>query len=252
MQTVLGLEVFDVVADTDALGTFSGERCRRDSPFVTAVKKARMGMALSNSPIGLASEGSIGNDRFLPIAVDNEILVFVDDEEGFILAESSSSSDIQVGRWEVINEIPTIEELERAGFPDHGMIVHGHEFSSTIHKGLHTIENLEKAFHACKALGAHTVVIESDLRAHHSPSRRAVIQATSQKLAERLLHACPECDCPGWGIVNFIRGRPCAMCLGPTEAKSATVLGCARCGHRAITATIDEPVDASQCNFCNP
>ena len=252
MQDILGLEVFDVVADTDSLGTFSGEQCRRDTPFNTAVKKARMGMDLSGSRIGFASEGSIGNDNLLPIAVDHELLVFVDDEEGFILAESSSSYEIRVGRWDVADDIPTFDELTKAGFPDHGMIVRGHDRTTDIHKGIHTMEGLEQAFRDCKSSGAHMVIVESDLRAHHSPSRRAVIQAASHKLAERLLQTCPECDCPGWGVVNVLRGRPCAMCTQPTQVKSASVMGCARCDHREIAQQIDEPVDPSCCDFCNP
>jgi len=62
----LDLTVEEVMVDTDELGTFSGEIERVGSVREVVIKKAELGMAESGSPIGIASEGSIGADPLLP------------------------------------------------------------------------------------------------------------------------------------------------------------------------------------------
>ena len=52
-----------VDADTDVLGTFTGDVPRPGSPFETAVAKARIGMGLTGCSLGLASEGTMDSTR---------------------------------------------------------------------------------------------------------------------------------------------------------------------------------------------
>ena len=49
-MSALGLTVHNASLDTDAFGTFSGEKKREDSPVMAAEKKARAGMAKNLRP----------------------------------------------------------------------------------------------------------------------------------------------------------------------------------------------------------
>lgn len=251
MREVLGLDVFTVGIDTDAFGTFAGEIERADPPLVVAEKKARAGMTASGSSIGIATEGSIGTMGFVPLLTDHEVVVLVDDEEGFVLAESATSHDIIAASWTLSEGHPNDDELSRVGFPGHGLIVRSADFGR-LYKGIHDPVELRKAIEACRESGSQEVTIETDLRAHHCPSRRPTIALAARRLAERLLRQCPACDCPGWGAVDTVRGRKCAVCKHPTELVLATVDGCPRCDHRETGPHITEPADPASCDYCNP
>lgn len=54
--------------DTDALGTFTGEVERKGTMLETAIAKARLGMELTGSKLGLASEGSYGPHPVAPLS----------------------------------------------------------------------------------------------------------------------------------------------------------------------------------------
>lgn len=252
MREVLGLAVFTVAVDTDAFGTFTGERERVDPPLVVAEKKARAGMAASDSSVGIATEGSIGSMGFVPLVTDHELVVLVDDEEGFVLAESAVSHDIIARSWTLSAGLPGDEDLHRAGFPGHGLIVRPAGSTGRLYKGIHDPEELRKAVDACRESGSPEVIIETDLRAHHCPSRRPTIAAAARRLAERLLRVCPACECPGWGPVDTVTGRKCAVCRHPTGSVLAVVDGCPRCNHRETGTPDPEPADPSVCDYCNP
>lgn len=252
MRCLLGLEVFGVAVDTDQFGTFSGERPRRDTPRVTAEKKARAGMHATGVARGLATEGSISVDGLLPVARHDEIVVFVDDDEGFTLWESATSHDIVAHRLVLTSGYPSDADLTRAGFPDHGVIVRSSDLRHGVTKGIHSCDELTRAIDAMWSAGVETVTVESDLRAHHCPSRRPTIQKAARRLAERLRHECPSCRCPGWGVVDVVRGRRCAWCRLPTRERLATVHGCARCEERRNVDVVDDPIDPSLCDHCNP
>lgn len=248
----LGLTVHNASVNTDVFGTFSGERKREGSPRVTAEKKARAAMALAGQPLGLASEGTIASSSFMPIISDHEIVLFVDDEEGFVVAESEVSYDIMTGHWVVTDFPPSLKDLVAAGFPEHGMIVHGSDVDGPIFKGIHSYDELEQAVSVCKNEGSSEIVVQSDFRAHHCPTRRPTINKAAQRLADRLQRTCPSCDCPGWGKVDILRGRCCSMCQRPTGNQIATIEGCARCEHRISTDFIEVPIEPLHCEFCNP
>lgn len=250
-MSALGLAVHNASVDTDVFGTFSGEKKREDSPVMTAEKKARAGMALTGVHLGIASEGTISSSHFVPLVADHEIVVFVDDREGFVVAESEISYEIVTGHW-VTDSAPSSEELLAAGFPEHGMIVHGLERDGSIFKGIHSHAELEHAIALCKNEGNSQVVVQSDLRAHHSPTRRPTINKAAQKLANRLLRTCPACNCPGWGEVDILRGRTCSLCKQPTRNQRATIEGCPRCDYRTSTHFIEESIEPMYCEFCNP
>ena len=251
-MNTLGLTVFTSPIDTDMFGTFTGDIARRESPIDTAIAKAREGMRASSTTLGIASEGSIGVQGFLPIVADVETVVFVDDEEGFVLAETAISHQIVAHSWLLSHGLPQETDLERAGFPDHGLIVRTDADDVATTKGIHDLEHLNRVVEQCWEKGATQITVESDLRAHHCPSRRPTIAEAARKLAERLSTSCPSCHCPGWGLVDVVRGRECALCNGPTQGKIADVYGCCRCPEQ-ITTLIDVPLaDPSTCERCNP
>ena len=252
MRDAVGLEVFCAGTDTDRFGTFDGDVPRIDTPFRTAVAKARHGMEESGASIGIASEGSIGQGNMFPLVSDLEIVVLVDDGEGFVLGESAESLETVVHSWTTDADEPDHEDLLRAGFPGHGLIVRPDGGTGPVVKGIHRHDELVDAVRQCRDNGAATVRIESDLRAHHCPSRRPVIETAARRLAERLAVTCASCGCPGWGRVDVLRGLPCAACGNPTEAVMAEIDGCARCGTKATGKVREAQADPSTCGTCNP
>ena len=252
MRGLLGLDVFVATVDTDMFGTFSGEVERTAGPVDTAVAKARFGMSETGCTIGIASEGSIGTAGFLPAVSDLETVVIVDDEHGFVLAESCESHDIVARSWSVDDGMPTDTDLTHAGFPEHGLIVRGETNDGPVFKGIHSRTELENAVATCRRATGGPVRLETDLRAHHCPSRRPTVARAARRLAERLAVECPSCRCPGWGRVDVLRGRPCRLCRRPTSGAVAEVFGCARCTHRVTGPCNDSPADPATCGNCNP
>lgn len=252
-NAVTGLLVVQAEVDTDQLGTFSGETPRTDTPIATAFRKARLGMDATGRQIGIASEGTIGPDGLLPVVADLEVVAIVDDVHGFSLAETAVGYGTVAHSWVLDGASPHDDDLHRAGFPSHGLIVRcDDDPTGTIHKGIRDERVLQRAIAECRARGAGHVRIESDLRAMHSPTRCAVIERAARALAERLAATCPGCGCPGWGLVEMVTGRPCAECSAPTRLAVSRIDGCQRCDHRRTVPTDERTADPSTCGICNP
>lgn len=253
--THIGLLVDSIDVDTDSLGTFSGERERPGTQRETAVQKARLGMRRTGCQVGIATEASFGplpDNPFVNACV--ELVVLVDDELG-----------IQVSEVEVDFGVPTISiqiregnveaiPLVVAGFPGHGLIVRTEEGFEHMVKGIHDFDALRTAVARCAdASPTHTVRVENDLRAHHSPARRLVIARAADRLARRLAALCPNCRTPGWGVIARVSGAPCVECGTATRMMIGETFGCAACAH---TATRELPtsagVDPRFCPRCNP
>ena len=255
MLSRLGLDVVGVDVDTDSFGTFAGEIPRPGSPWETAVAKARLGMASSGLGIGIASEGSIGPYGGLPFVIaDVELVVLVDDERDLVIGETETefgvpTMSVRVGS----DELPGLD-FAAAGFPEHGLIVRPSEGFVPIFKGIHARDELERAVDSCaEASTTKKVVIESDLRAHHHPTRREVIARAAERLAERLESLCPTCGTPGWGVGEREAGAPCGECRFPTRVTRLEFFVCGCCAHRESKTTPDsQGVDPQYCPLCNP
>jgi hypothetical protein len=123
-KQVLGLEVSECTLDTDILGTFTGEVERKQSPRETVLIKARLGMEKTGESIGIASEGSIGADPFIPfINSDFEMIAFIDEELDLEIVESIRSTEIVTAVTSVYRQEDLTEFLQRADFPQHKLIV---------------------------------------------------------------------------------------------------------------------------------
>lgn len=249
-----GMVVEEVAVDTDSLGTFSGEIERIGSARDIVLNKARLGIKASGCPRGLASEGSIGADLYIPfIQSDVELIGFVDEELGIELVESFRSTDITAQTITIDSQSDLSEFLKKADFPHHKVIVRSATKPITYSvKGISTEEVLRSAIEV--GLQQHpSLVIESDLRAHCSPSRSENIKRAAAKMAARLAQLCPDCSAPGWGVTDFIKGLPCSECGEMSEdALKSEILGCARCSFTREGKKLAEVIDPSRCNICNP
>jgi len=257
LERAVGLQVEAVAVDTDTLGTFTGDIPRLGTPLETAIAKARLGMGAAGVPLGIASEGSIGPDPAMPLVIaDRELVVFVDDDAGIVVWETHAS-------WEITTVTTTVrprEDLEqlltRAGFPAHQLIVRPNSGQTQpIYKGIDNRRDLAAAVTECSSVATDGLAwVETDLRAHACPSRRAVIADAAERLALRLAARCPACGAPGWGRVDTLLGVPCALCGTEVARPRAEIDGCPACEHRATRPVVppESRADPGECPYCNP
>jgi hypothetical protein len=259
LRAGLGLEVVVPEGlDTDRLGTFTGEIERVGRPEEVALRKARMGMERTGSPLGLASEGSFGPYPHAPfVAGDHELLVFVDDELGIEVSEQALTFETNFGH----RQVSSLEELgdfpQRARFPSHALVVRpaGSLVPADVRKGITSEAGLREAFAAAQERSESGVVhVETDMRAHVNPTRMRAIRSVAVKLARRLRERCPECAAPGWGVVAVEKGLPCSRCGSPTDFVRQEVFGCPRCDRRRPLPRRDGLAAANpqHCPLCNP
>lgn len=251
-----------VAVDTDAFGTFAGEIPRTDTPLNTAIAKARAGMRESGRSLGVASEGTIGSDPLLPLVTsDIETIAFLDDDRDLIISETTRSTDIVAVRETVTPNSSLSRLLAIADFPRHALIVRpggaaidqpAGSARTPIIKGITDKRALKRAIDECSALDG-SAVVESDLRACHSPSRMRNIRRCAQQLAERIARTCPECASPGWGRMTPVRGLPCAACGTNVDvAIRSDVYGCPSCPAYLEVPRAELSVEPRWCPFCNP
>ncbi|MCL4423226.1 MAG: hypothetical protein M1115_08705 [Actinobacteria bacterium] len=257
LLATIGLQVQTVPVDTDSLGTFTGDIPRQWPPLETAIAKARLGMNVARQALGLASEGSIGPDPTIPFVItDREIVVLVDDDNGIVVWESQHSSDIVAAATKVSTDDDLRPFLSKACFPDHQLIVRPSSGAlHPIHKGISSIDQLTAAVTECATVANDSLaLVETDLRAHVCPSRRAIIAAASVRLASRIASRCPSCGSPGWGRIDVQLGVPCAWCGTEIARPRAEIDGCPTCEHRETRPVISPEVqaDPGECPYCNP
>lgn len=255
MSRRLGLLVEAAEVDTDTLGTFSGDVPRRGSQIEVAEAKARLGMNVSGADIGLASEGTFGPYWGVPLlTADIEVVIVVDDSLGIVVSEVEVDFDVVSFAADLAT--PDLDELdlERTGLPEHGLIVRWASGGGPIFKGIHDRDSLVQAVRQLfDAEPSRIVRVESDLRAHHHPSRRRVIARAATRLAERLQRLCPACQTPGWGVGRQEAGAPCVDCGTPTRLMLREYLVCARCDVEVVQlGESSKGVEPQYCPRCNP
>lgn len=252
-----GLAVEAVAVDTDTLGTFTGEIPRTAPPLDTAVAKARLGMAVTGNPIGLASEGSIGPHPMAPWGIfDRELVVLVDDRRGIVVAGVAASADITT----IARTVRPGDDLDRlvagADLPAHAVIVIPNVGPPhPVRKGLRHVSEIAAAVTVCAASSADAAAqVQTDLRAHVCPSRRRVMRDAAEDLAARLLTRCPSCRSPGVGKTGVVVGLPCGWCGADADLVRAEVHSCPACAHREERPVVPEgtTADPGRCPRCNP
>lgn len=259
MHFALGL---DIVAtpdlDTDLLGTFSGEVPRVGTALEVCERKARLGMAATGLPFGLASEGSFGPHPFIPFIPGGiEIMTFVDDERDFVVAESLLARRTNYGHREAQNIEELADWLPAVGFPSHALIVRttSEGPGTSVAKGIVSVERLRAAMARAAATSNDGMAwVEPDMRAHLNPTRMTAIRQLAFRLARRLATPCPACAAPGWGQTGTVKGLPCELCGTPTEMVRLEVFSCVACGHSEEKPRSDLITQTSPqyCPYCNP
>jgi hypothetical protein len=241
--------------DTDLLGTFTRTIQRAGNQLEAARKKARIGMAISGLPLGLASEGSLGPDPFAGMFPWNmELLIFIDDERGLEVLGcaqgKANCAHLLTDDWSTAKVF-----AHQVGFPEHRLVVRPEAAEDPrIRKDINSWPQLHAAFTWALELSVNDrAFIETDGRAHANPTRMENIQLAAEDLAKKLCSLCPACNTPGFWIVERVAGLPCMDCGAPTRDTRAEVSGCLKCEYRLSHELLDRPrASPSHCDFCNP
>ncbi|AZI58288.1 hypothetical protein EH165_09205 [Nakamurella antarctica] len=253
---ILGaLVVATDAVDTDQFGTFAGDVRRTLTPLAAARAKAQLGMRATGLPYGLASEASYGPLPGIGISGHEEILLFIDGERGLEIIEGSRSL-ITPGTACCVSDFTEIESaLAEWGFPAQGLICRpavGGEASDIV-KGITTERALRSALAASFQSSVDgRALVEPDLRAHHNPTRQAVLTQLGLAVAQRLSSLCPMCASPGFGRTGTDLGLPCSDCGTPTDLALQDIYTCPACAHRQKLARPSSFAEPLWCPRCNP
>lgn len=235
--------------DTDRFGSFSGEVKRAGSQLQAARIKAEQAMQLTGLNLAIASEGSFGPHPALPfLPCDRELVLLIDRDAGLEIVGEALSTATNFAQAEVSTVAQALQFAQKAEFPQHGLIL---KTATALVKGITAEAELVNAVERALALSP-GVTLETDMRACYNPKRMQVIRQATQSLMQKLRQTCPNCGWPGFGVIEYQPGLPCAWCHQPTGQTQATVYGCQHCGHRQIEASAASQADPAHCGSCNP
>jgi len=256
LQAELELNVVVHEADTDQLGAFTGEIERTLDPKQTAIAKAKLGTTALGISLGVASEGSIGPDPLMPfVQSDIEYIALVDLDREIEIVERYRSLEIIAGEIATEPGSDISSFLTKIDFPNHKLIAKptGPTDTSAI-KGIGTMLELQKAVRDLAANSPHgKVLLQSDLRAHCSPSRQQNIIQAARLLAQRVKTLCPSCECPGFGATRYERGLECSDCGElVSSALKFEIFGCVKCTFEETGPRLSDFADPASCDGCNP
>ncbi|MEY2622694.1 MAG: hypothetical protein RIT26_2514 [Pseudomonadota bacterium] len=241
--------------DTDTLGTFSGEVARPDGQLQTARHKARIGMDLVGTRLGLASEGAFVPDPFGGMMPWNiEVLVWLDEDRQLEVTGMAQGPARSTQR-SVRSESELMQLAMEAGFPQHYLLLRAEgPAEARVHKGLRDEAALRQAYAECVRESTQgRVWAENDLRAFCNPTRQAMIVRAAEDLLQKLRSYCPACAVPGYSVKERRAGLPCRTCGLPTALPKALVWRCDACGHfESLPAGSATHADPSRCDHCNP
>lgn len=240
--------------DTDQLGTFSMDIPRPGTQLETARAKAKIGMALSETRYGLASEGSFSPHPACPILTLNlELVLFIDSCQRIeVLGQhaglESNHAQIQVSGMAGVEAFAV-----KAGFPSHLIMARPAGSSIVFRKGISTWAALEEAvWWGLQNSPLREVILHTDMRAHANPTRMKNIEKATYNLIDKIMTSCPRCGMMGYSISSTIEGAPCASCGRPTDVVVADVYICQSCCFREEQSRAVVEADPGQCLFCNP
>ena len=212
-------------------------------------------MALTQTRIGLASEGAFGADPFggwMPW--NTELLLWVDEERQLEIKGIAQGPAQSLSRWiEITDQLDKL--ASEAQFPLHYLNLRpAHEDPQYMVKGLRDKASLLQAFEQAKQASSNgLVLVENDLRAFGNPTRQGVIRNALQDLLRQLTSRCPQCASPGYWIAQRIPGLPCKACAHPTQLPIAQRWRCPACQHEAEESLLTrQGADPSLCDVCNP
>lgn len=255
LKHAAGLDVVHINSfDTDLFGSFTGEIHRQGNQLEAAIAKARKGMEIGNTKIGIASEGLFTADPYAGMFPwNNEIVVLIDDERDIqIVGFSSNTAQSYSAYIQDVNDLD--EHLKQANFPSHALIIRPDaQYHPEFMKGINTYQELNRALSWAKNKSATgQVFIENDLRAFANPTRMQNIQSASINLGEKLNSFCPNCGIPGFWLTKVISGLPCELCQNETKEVKFKVWQCHKCLYQKNISTDKKYAEPCKCDFCNP
>lgn len=241
--------------DTDSLGTFSGEVERKESPLETARKKCNEAMEQTQCDLAIASEGSFGNHPTLFfVPADEEFLILLDKKNNLEIVVSYLTTETNFGGQAIESESELLKFAAQVQFPDHALILKDSEKDwSFLEKGIQSEKALLESYQKCVRMHGEAFV-ETDMRAMLNPMRMNTIGAATDNLIEKMHSTCPNCEIPGFDLVENQPGLPCEQCSMPTKSILNAVYRCTHCNFARIEKfpkgkTHETPM---YCDFCNP
>lgn len=256
LEKELGVSCYvDETFDTDTLGTFTGEVERLLDPISTVREKCLLAMDKNDCDLGIASEGSFGpHPSMLFVSADDEFLIFIDKKNNLEIIAREISIETNYNGKPIKNQNELLDFAKEVGFPSHGLILRpSKDDISDIHKGITDPEMLEATFQMLYAK-YHSVYAETDMRAMYNPLRMEVIKKATEKLVEKIKSACPECEMPGFGITQAIKGLACSLCGSPTNSTLSLIYECQHCNFtkEEMYPNKKKAEDPMYCDYCNP
>ncbi len=245
--------------DTDVFGTFTREVKRSGMQIDAARLKAEKALELTGETLAIASEGTFGPHPAFPYIPHNrEIVLLLDTENNLEIIGQEFSTETNYSHQLVRSAEEGLDFAQKAGFPEHGMVViigEPAEGKGEIIKGIVTekslIEALEFALKKSPNGRAH---VETDMRAMYNPTRMKNIEKATLDLIKKLNQVCPRCAWPGFDAVERKKGLPCALCHLPTQLTRSLIYQCKKCEFSQEKLFPDgrEYADPAQCHYCNP
>lgn len=256
MKKALGVDcVIDPSFDSDRFGTFSGEIERIQDPLTTLRNKCLAGLSENECDLVIGSEGSFGPHPLIGLVpADEEWMMLIDQKNRWEITSRTLSLDTNFAGKTIHSLDELLTFAAQVKFPTHALILRA--TSGNHPETIKGIDNETKLIHLFNDLLKKNgqVHVETDMRAHQNPTRMNVIKELTEKLIKTILSACPNCQIPGFDIVEAIAGLPCSQCGLRTRSTFQHRYQCRSCKHEKIRNFPHgkEQEDPMYCDFCNP
>jgi hypothetical protein len=252
----LGVYCFvDHSFDSDAFGTFSGEIQRAPHVIDVLRKKCVTAMEKNKCDLGIASEGSFGpHPTLFFVPADDEFVIFIDQKNNLEIIARVTSTATNFNAAEVQEEKDLIAFANQVKFPSHALILKkSKDDFSEIFKGILNENELKLIFHKFKK-NSKSVYVETDMRAFCNPTRMNVIEMATQKLIQKIQSVCPQCQVPGFDVIDFKPGLQCSQCGWPTKSVLCHIYICQKCSFKkeVLYPQGKNKENPMYCDFCNP
>jgi hypothetical protein len=244
--------------NTDIFGTFTRDIKRWGNQRETAYFKAKQALTMTGASLAISSEGSFFPHPHVPYLVcDHELVLLVDEVHQIEIVGTVISLETNFAHTIIDNIEDALSFAHKVGFPSHGLVVMSNSQptnSDQIFKGIVTEKELGLAVSKIIDSPGKKAHLETDMRAMYNPTRMKVIAQATQNLINTILNHCPNCDCPGFDIVETLSGLSCAICRSSTDLIKSVIYQCQKCKFKEIK---DFPqdikfADPMYCQYCNP
>lgn len=257
LETHLGVRCYLPSGEfnSDHFGTFTGEVERRNDPVTTLRQKCLNAMAVCESDLAVATEGSFGPHPDIPFTgANDELIILIDQKNNLEITARELSVNTNYSKAAINSSKDLRDFAVKIGFPEHRLILsYGDEVTRVFIKDINSPLQLFRTYRSI-AEKQRCVRAETDMRAMHNPTRMSVIKKAGEKLIENIKSECPSCARPGYCATRFKTGLPCLFCSAPTRSIKSIEYACIGCGHSETREYPDSRTeeDPMYCDRCNP